>query len=212
MTSDLGAKVLRVFLGWPGVTRVPAGGGRYDIAQKIWRVAHEDFSETETWQWCRETLGEAARYAGDSGVTLALQNHHPVIKDYPDVLRMVREVGSPHLKVCLDAPLLLQKDEASVRKAALDVGPLQVLSHFGGEYKRGPDGTVKGEPFYLPFARAMQEIGYAGYIGYELCHPLPVVNGQTVGIEFVDECARAAAEFMRGVVAAAAKPKTGSSA
>jgi sugar phosphate isomerase/epimerase len=115
---------------------------------------------------------------------------------------MVREVDSPNLKVCLDAPLLKQKDEAAVRNAALEVGSLQTLSHFGGEYEEAPDGAVHGSPFYGPFVRAMAEIGYMGYIGYELCHPLPVINGQTVGIEFVDKNARLAARFMRGLIAA----------
>ncbi len=200
MTSDLGARLLRVFLGWPGVTKIPQGGGRYDIAQRVWRVEHEDFSEAEIWDWCRQGLIESARYAGEFGVTLALQNHAPVIADYPDVLRMVREVNSPHLKVCLDAPLLRQNDDASVRKAALEVGSLQVLSHFGGEYEAAADGTVKGQPFYAPFVRAMYEIGYSGYIGYELCHPLPVVDGQTVGLEFADKNARLAAQFLRRLI------------
>ncbi|MFQ6044049.1 MAG: sugar phosphate isomerase/epimerase family protein, partial [Candidatus Poribacteria bacterium] len=124
MTADLGAKLLRVFLAWPGVTRHPQVG-RYTISRRIWQETHKDFSEEEVWAWCREGLAESACYAGDFGVTLALQNHAPVIKEYQDVLRMVREVGSPHLKVCLDAPLLRQKDEASVRQAALDVGSLQ---------------------------------------------------------------------------------------
>ena len=203
MTADLGAKALRVFLGWPGVTKVPQGGGRYDIAQKVWKAEHEDFSEAQIWEWCRQCLIESARYAREAGVTLALQNHAPVIKDYPDVLRMVREVDSPNLKVCLDAPLLREKDEASIRKAAQEAGSLQVLSHFGGEYETAADGTVKGAPFYVPFVRAMSEIGYAGYIGYELCHPLPVIGGQTVGLEFADKNARLAAGFMRGVIAAA---------
>ena len=37
------------------------------------------------------------------------------------------------------------------------------------------------------------------YLGscYELCHPLPVVNGLTVGVEFSDRNAELAAEFMR---------------
>jgi sugar phosphate isomerase/epimerase len=205
MTSDLGAKAVRVFLAWPGTTRLQQGGGRYDIAQRVWRITHEDFSGDETWAWCREGLIESARYAGNLNVTLALQNHAPVVKDYQDVLRMVREVGSPHLKVCLDAPLLQQKDELYIRQAALAVGALQVLSHFGGEYERNSDGTVKGQDFYLPFIRAMREIGYEGYIGYELCHPLPVVEGQTVGIEFADKNARLAAEFMHGMIAKAAQ-------
>ncbi len=46
----------------------------------------------------------------------------------------------------------------------------------------------------------MTEIGYDGYIGYELCHQLPVVDGQTVGIEYADEQARLAAEFMRAII------------
>jgi sugar phosphate isomerase/epimerase len=204
MTADLGAKLLRVFLAWPGVTKHPQVG-RYEIARRVWQETHKDFSEEEIWAWCREGLVESARYAGDFGVTLALQNHAPVIKDYHDVLRMVQEVGSPHLKVCLDAPLLLKKDEAYVRKAALDVGSLQVLSHFGGEYEREANGIVKGAEFYPPFIRAMLEIGYEGYIGYELCHPLPVVEGQTVGIDFVDKNARFAAEYMRSVIAEAEK-------
>ncbi len=205
MTADLGAKALRVFLGWPGVTKHPQIG-RYDIARRIWQEAHKDFTEEETWAWCREGLQEAARYAGESGVTLALQNHVPVIKDHQDVLRMVREVGSPHLKVCLDAPIMPKKEPAYVRQAALEVGSLQVLSHFGGDYEeRNADGTVPGPDFYLPFVKAMLEIGYRGYLGYELCHPLPIRNGQTVGIEYADTSARLAAEFMRGVIARAQK-------
>jgi len=112
----------------------------------------------------------------------------------------VREVASPHLKVCLDAPLLKHKDEASVRQAVLEVGELQVLSHFGGEYQREPDGSVKGADYYPPFVRAMHEIGYDGYLGYELCHPLPVVEGQTVGRDFADKNVQLAAEYMSSLL------------
>lgn len=48
----------------------------------------------------------------------------------------------------------------------------------------------------------MKEIGYTGYIGFELCHPLPVVNGQVVGIEFADQNAQLAAEYIRGLIRA----------
>lgn len=203
MTSDLGARTLRVFLGWTGVTEepLPKGGGRYDIARSVWKAVHDPFPPERTWEWCRKGLIESARWARDHGVTLALQNHAPVIEDYPDALRMVKEVDSPNLKVCLDAPLLKQKDDDSVMRAARAVASLQTLSHFGGEYEEEADGTVKGQPFYKPFLRGMAEIDYAGYIGYELCHPLPVVNGVTVGIEFAEKNARLAAKFMRGLIA-----------
>jgi hypothetical protein len=46
----------------------------------------------------------------------------------------------------------------------------------------------------------MDEIGYEGYLGYELCHQLPVVDGRTVGIEFADRNARLAAEFLRELI------------
>ena len=40
----------------------------------------------------------------------------------------------------------------------------------------------------------LQDIGYKGYAGFELCHPLPIVDGKTVGLDFVDKNAQLAAE------------------
>src|SRR5258708_17340842 len=146
------------------------------------------------------------------GLTLVLENHKPLIKDHRDVLRMVREVNSPHLKICLDAPLMPDKSPAAMREAAQAVGSMQVMSHFGGEFDRNPDGSITGvdridgvvtgetNQYYRDFARAMREIGYQGYLSYELCHQLPVVNGATVGIEFAHKNAQLAAAFMRDII------------
>ena len=211
MTADFGAPALRVFLAWWGVTRHPQLA-TYDIAEGYWPIVHEKFPTEEIWGWCRDALVECARYAGDAGVTLALQNHKPLINDHHDVLRMVEEVDSPHLKVCLDAPLLPDRSTGAIRAAAQAVGPLQVLSHFGGEFERRPDGSIRGferndgvigeetNRYYRDFIRSMGEIGYEGYLGYELCHQLPVVDGRTVGIEFADRNARLAAEFLRELI------------
>ncbi len=212
MTAHLGAKHLRVFLAWWGVTRHPHLAS-YDVMEGLWPVVHQKFSAEEIWGWCREALLECSHYAEESGVTLALQNHRPVIKDYHDVLRMVSEVNSPHLKVCLDAPLMLDKSAEAMREAARLVGPLQVLSHIGGEFERVADGSIRGyerhdgvvggatNQYYRDFVAAMREIGYQGYLSYELCHQLPVINGRTVGIEFADQNAKLAAEFMRQILA-----------
>jgi sugar phosphate isomerase/epimerase len=211
MTADFGAPTLRVFLAWWGVTRHPQLA-TYDIAEGYWPIVHEKFPTEEIWGWCRDALVECARYAGDAGVTLALQNHKPLINDHHDVLRMVEEVDSPPLKVCLDAPLLPDRSTGAIRAAAQAVGPLQVLSHFGGEFERRPDGSIRGferndgvigeetNRYYRDFIRSMGEIGYEGYLGYELCHQLPVVDGRTVGIEFADQNARLAAEFLRELI------------
>lgn len=213
MTADFGATNLRVFLAWWGITRHPKLA-TYDIAEGYWPLVHEKFAEEEIWGWCRESLIECARYAGEMGVTLALQNHKPLIKDHRDVLRMVREVNSPHLKICLDAPLMPDKGARAIREAAQAVGALQVMSHFGGEFDRNPDGSITGvdridglitgetNQYYHDFARAMNEIGYNGYTSYELCHQLPVVNGETVGIEFAHKNAQLAVEFMREIIKA----------
>ncbi len=208
VTADLGAKVMRVFMAWPGVTLLPEGGGSYDTAKAAWLKEHEGQPEEQTWAWCRQNMTEAARYAGEFGVTLALQNHAPVIQGYRDCLRMVREVASPNLKVCFDARLEHDLDAIGVRRATVEVGSLQVLSHFGGEYDMGPNGIqVTGGEQCLGEVLGLVDIGYRGYVGYELCHPLPVVNGKTVGIEYADKNARLAAQYMKGVIAEAKKQR-----
>jgi sugar phosphate isomerase/epimerase len=211
MTADLGSPTLRVFLAWWGVTR-HHGLASYDIPKRLWPIVHESFAAEEIWEWCREALVECARYASDAGVTLALQNHKPLIKDHHDVLRMVKEVNSPHLKVCLDAPLMPDRSRAAIDRAARDVGELQVLSHFGGEFERRSDGSIRGfdifdgvnrgdtNTYYRDFVHAMCQIGYSGYMSYELCHPLPVKDGQTVDISYAHQNAELAAEFMRDLI------------
>lgn len=211
MTADFGAPALRVFLAWWGVTRHPQLA-TYDIAEGYWPIVHEKFSDEEMWGWCREALVECAGYAADAGVTLALQNHKPIINDHRDVIRMVEEVGSPNLQICLDAPLMPDRSAEAIRQGARAVGQRQVLSHFGGEFERRADGSIRGyerndgvvgeetERYYRDFIRAMSEIGYDGYFGYELCHQLPVVDGQTVGIEHADLNAQLGAEFLRELI------------
>jgi len=199
LAPELGAKTVRVFLAWRGVTQ-KQGLASYTLTEPLWETVHQGFSSEEIWDWCRDGMTQCAKWAGDSGVTLALQNHKPVINNHKDVLRMVKEVNSPHLKCSLDAYIMDDKSPEAIRQAAMDVGNLQALSHFGGEFKKEADGTVKGPDYYAYFVDAMKAIGYKGYIGYELCHTLPVVNGQTVGLEFADQCAEGAAIYMRELI------------
>ena len=209
MTADLGAPVLRMFAAWPGVT-IADGLAKYLAARRIFRETHLESTPEETWNRCVEGLIEAARWAGEHGVTLALQNHPPVTNTPGDMLKMIRDVGSPHVKACLDAPLAARQGITSMLETAHAVRGLQVLSHFGGEYERRSDGTVLGnvrhpdesltpEDYYAEFAQGMRDIGYEGYTGYELCHPLPKVDGQTVGLDFADLNAQLAAEYMRAI-------------
>jgi sugar phosphate isomerase/epimerase len=211
MTADLGAPVLRMFCAWPGVT-FGDNGGSYEIARRVWRIAQHEAGEERAWDRCRDGLVECTRWAAEHGVTLALQNHAPVINDHRDMLRMIAEVGSPSLKACFDAPLAAMAGVSDMRAAASEVGTLQILSHFGGEYDRDADGRIRGvvwnrdgsrtpENYYADFVLGMADIQYDGYVGFELCHPLPQTDGVTVGIEFADLNAQLAAEYMRGLIA-----------
>jgi sugar phosphate isomerase/epimerase len=180
----------------------PEGGARYDVARQVWTFTHKEFPPERTWAWCRDGLKEAARYAGDHGVTLALQNHAPVIQDYRDALRMIREIDSPHLKACFDTRLETGKKGDYLLQATREFGALQVLTHYGDEYDR-VDGRIvpKEDEFAADQVRGLVEIGYNGYIGYELCHPLPLVDGRLPGIDYVDKNAQLAAEYMRATIA-----------
>ena len=203
MAADLNARLLRVFLAWPGVTRVPEGGARYDLARSVWEFTHKEFSSEQAWDWCRAGLRESATYAADHGVTLALQNHAPIIRDYRDVMRMIREVGSPNLKACFDTRLEYGKKGEYLLEATRAVGSLQVLSHFGDEYDR-IDGKIvpKEDEFLADQVEGLLQIGYRGYLGYELCHPLPKTAGGLPGIDYIDRNAQLAAEYLRDTLAA----------
>lgn len=209
VSSDLGAKIMRVFVAATDTTQdpdAPQGGGSYEHAKRVWACDHQGYSEEQTWDLCRKGMIESARYAREFGVTLALANHPPVVSDggikgVRDVLRMVREVDSPNLKVSFEAPLMHVAEEATIRKAAFEVGRLQTMSRFGGDYARGSDGKISApasgyqpsSEIYKYYVRAMLDLGNQSPIGFESCHP-------SVSLEFKDKCSRMAVEFMRDVI------------
>ncbi len=209
LARDLGAPAVRLFAAWPGIT-MRDGVATYEVARPAWQRAFPGTTAEERWEFVRSGLAEVSRIAEGEGIVLALQNHAPLIEDHTDVLQLIREVGSPALKACLDLPLLRRQDDAGVRQAALETGGLQALSHFGGEYQRSSDGTAVPYKFagpqqpehnYRAFAAAMAEIGYAGYISYELCHPVWVRGTRRrADLSFVHEQAALALEYMRGVL------------
>jgi len=121
---------------------------------------------------------------------------------------MVREVNSPHLKICLDAPLMPDKSAATMREAAQAVGSIAGDVALLAESSTAiPTAVITGVDRMMvsSLARRTNTIatsrGPCGrstitvYTSYELCHQLPVVNGETVGIEF----AHKNAQLARGV-------------
>ncbi|UCC68578.1 MAG: sugar phosphate isomerase/epimerase [Armatimonadota bacterium] len=207
LARDLGAPVLRLFAAWRGIT-LRDGHGTYDITRQYWQHGYPDVTGAERWRWVTDCLRETADFAGDMGVTLALQNHEPVIRDHLDMLQFIREVDSPALKACLDCPLLTQQDGEYVTNAVRVTGDLQVHSHYGGEFEEQNGEVVQRQIRfarrslinYPAFIKALKEIGYQGYLCYEFCHPCLGENHELLGVEEVAEQVALAQRYMRNLV------------
>ena len=205
LARDLGAKILRVFAAWRGIT-FRNEIATYEVASEYEKGHNMDSIVFERWNWVRECLKEAAGWAGKYGVVLALQNHIPLMEDYRDMLAMVREVGSEYLKCSLDVPCEVCQDDKWVKQAVLDTGKLQVHSHFSGEFERKDNGQLRLLPSryretvnYPVFIKTLKESGYNGYMNYEFCHRA-LENHQPAGIEFIDKHTKYALEYMRNLI------------
>lgn len=204
LAHDVEAPVVRVFAAWPGVT-LRDGQSYYELAKTYkWH----DVTWFEQWQWARQSLEEATRWAEQYGVILALQNHKPVTNTYRDTLDMVHEVNSSWLRACIDAPHLDDQSDDGVRRAVLTVGALEAWSHFGG-YEETPEKRIyedTGEGVisvnYPAFFRSLHEITYEGAIAYEGCGP-SLVGHDYRGVEEVDRRVRLALAYMQREIAAA---------
>lgn len=209
LAADLGAEVVRLFAAWPGVV-MRDGVATYDLVRGSFYTFERQYpyaTRLERWNYVKECLKETAAFGEEFGVVMALQNHAPLLRHWKDCYDLVREVDSPWLKVCLDLPIMTRQDKEWVRQAALSVGDLQVFSHFGGEFYRDGEGQVQlrgfsfGRPLpdYAYFIKLMREIGYDGYVSYELCHPLLDAH-EPFGLEYVDEQVKLAQEHMSTLI------------
>jgi sugar phosphate isomerase/epimerase len=192
LSHDLGCRIVRIYSGFLRPN-----------------IPYED-----QWNWCVQYIREGAKYAEDQGVFLALQNHSEITVHYQDVLAMVQEIGSPAMKVALDAPYI-QRTGESLEKAVAEVGSLMVYStasdqisrtiafhnapsmfKMTGYYDLKKNLTVpagQGQVDYRTFFRALKSIGYDAYMAYEICTPI-----QGGGSEAnLDRCAKQSLEYLR---------------
>jgi len=197
LARDLGSPICKIFAAWRGVA-VRDGLGSYEYTRPD---PFPDWSG-DRWGFVRDSLKELSKFAEDQGIVLALQNHSPVVRGYKDVLTFIEEVGSPVFKACMDIPLEGENAGSAqwARKVVRETGPLQVHSHYGGEWKRGTDGRIElaGERkvAYGAFVDALTESGYQGFMNWEFCHPA-MENGEHAGIEYIHKHTRLALEFMK---------------
>lgn len=210
VAKELGAPVLRLFAAWRGVV-MRNGVGTYEVPAAY--HSYYGALDYELRQSVLECLRECVKWAEDAGVILALQNHHPIINTYKDMLDFVDWVGSPYLKCCFDAPCCgwteHTQSDAYMEQAVKDVGALQMLSHANAEFveKGGEITMISFDPAIQPvltnypaFINALKKQGYEGYINYEFCH-MPFHDGKVLGYnDFIEDQIRLAQKYFRGLI------------
>lgn len=135
----------------------------------------------------------AGQKAAEHGVTLAVQNHHDIAVHHDTMYWLLKEVNLPNVKAAFDAwaPTLQGLSTEQIRAAILKMKPF-IVHTTAADYVRLPqyrlehgltnylasDTLVRAVPVgegivdYETFFSTLKEIGYQGYIAYEMCEVL----------------------------------------
>jgi sugar phosphate isomerase/epimerase len=210
LACDLDVGLVKVFAAWPGVindeddTAVYAPYQRDSYFKKLYPA------DLRRWHRAVEGLREAADWAAARGVTLALQNHAPVLRTgYEDTLAMMREVDRRNIGLCLDVPLFKERQaDDYVTEAVRACKDHILLTHYGawnfaqstgGDITQEPAPSVGGEINYRRFFAELQQAGYDGYVVSEYCLPC-VKDYRIAGIEEIDRANAMALAYMKNLV------------
>jgi sugar phosphate isomerase/epimerase len=134
------------------------------------------------WDWAREGLSRAARYAEKREVTLVLENINQqradVIVTPDDILAMIREIGSPWVRPMLDFyHLHLEGEDPAL--AIQRLGKDLAYTHFldARLANRSRQVLGKGEMLLDRILNALLEAGYDGWLCVEIWGDDPVEIG-----------------------------------
>lgn len=171
LANDLGTKMVRIFTGYerPGVP--------YDKQYAL----------------VVEGITMAAKQAQQYGVTLVVQNHHDIALHHDAMYWMLKEINQPNVKSGWDAwsPTLEGLSKEEIRNSVLKMKPF-IVNTIIADYVTMPRfhyenqltnyvadkpvmrATAVGEGIidYETFIGALKEIGYQGYLVYEMCEVL----------------------------------------
>ena len=210
LAADLDVRLVKVFAAWPGVVNDEDDTAFYGPYQRESYYKKLYPADLRRWRRAVGGLRETADWAADRGITLALQNHAPVLRTgYEDALAMMREVDRPNIGLCLDVPLFKERQsDEYVVEAVRACGDRILLTHYGawnlqrtkdGEVVQEPAPSVGGEINYSRFLAELQRVGYDGYLVSEYCLPC-VKDYRIAGIEEIDRAIAMALEYMKALV------------
>lgn len=194
LTQELGGQIVRIFTGYERGDSTPA----------------------QNWSRCVKAVKESARQAADYGVTLAVQNHHDVAVHHDALFEFLTEVDEPNVKAGYDAwaPTLQGLDGAQIAESVRRLAPFIVqtivadyvrmerfrynpaLTNYApvqAEMRAVPVG--EGIIDYPAFFAALREIGYTGFVTFEMCSALR--GGGS--LENLDRYARHFREWMQAL-------------
>ena len=140
-----------------------------------------------------EGLKLAGKEAAKYGVTLAVQNHHDIALHHEAMYWLLREVNMPNVLAGWDAwsPTLEGLSSEEIRQSILKMKPF-IVNTIAADYIAMPRFTYEHEltnylaqkpvmravPMgegiidYETYINTLKEIGYQGYIVYEMCEVL----------------------------------------
>jgi sugar phosphate isomerase/epimerase len=212
LAVDLGVPLVKVFAAWPGLIDDEDETARYAPYERGNYYSRLYPADLRRWHRALDGLREMATAAADRGITLALQNHAPVLRPgYEDTLAMMRELDRPNIGLCLDAPLFKERQsDEYITESVRACGEHVLLTHYGawnflerdnGDVVQGPCPSFGGPINYKRYLAELQQAGYDGYLVSEYCLPC-VKDHRIAGIEEVDRATAMALAYMKSLVMA----------
>jgi sugar phosphate isomerase/epimerase len=210
MANDLGVRLVKVFAAWPGLINDEEEIALYAQFERGKYYKRLYPADLRRWNHCVEGIREVADMAADMGITLALQNHAPVLATgYEDTLTMMKEIDRGNVELCIDAPLFYERQSDEYIREAVDNCKGHIVhTHYGAwNFSQKKNGEIVQDPSpstgdlinYQAFIEALYHTGYKGYLTSEYCLPV-VKNHQLAGIEEVDHATRISLQYMKQLV------------
>jgi len=144
----------------------------------------------QEWEWAVQAARAAGSHAAEQGITIAVEpwNRYEtyLINRAEQAIRFVDEVGAPNVGVMLDT-FHMSIEERDLAGAVRAAGERLVHVHLADSNRAAPG---QGHLDFAPILRAIADIGYDGWISYELLPAAGDVWGVLSGAgapEFLDE-------------------------